>query len=279
MKKLGIILLLSIWLQPANGQVLETITAKEILPKVSATAQNDFASDAYLTLTLFYRLEYQGMTLKMRTDDGTATGWLYRYYSASLDSSVFIVGAKVPILGEQAVILDLDTISGNLPVEIGTAELTEPWVDSDEALEGSKNGGAETFLQNHPDTQIGVSFVLNNPIQNQYIPQGQYWLLKYMASSDTLTCMVHAASGQPFTCLEGNEPRISSLPPKLARVAVPYTYQVVAFGDPTPRYSLTQQPSGMTINENHRHDRMDADGAARRDTGRYRRCVKCVWKR
>ncbi|MBN1447543.1 MAG: putative Ig domain-containing protein, partial [Bacteroidetes bacterium] len=147
----------------------------------------------------------------------------------------------------QALKLDLDTVSQYIPVTLGTAQLTEPWVDSDAALQGSKDGGADTFLQSHPETRVALAFTINNPVQNRFIPQGEYWLFRYQADVDTMTCMVDASSGSPFVCIAGNNPTILTNPPTTARIGVAYVYTVNAFGNPLPEYRLTTAPAGMTI--------------------------------
>jgi hypothetical protein len=248
MKRL-IILSLLLLLSPSGlqAQLLESITAKEILPTVNAKAQTEFASDAMLTNVVFFRTEFQGIALEMDITDGTATGWLYRFHSPALDSSMYYIGARVVMLGDQAVRLPLDTISQYLPVVPVNTGLVEPWVDSDAALQGSKDGGAETFLQNNPDARIPFAFVINNPVANRYIPQGSYWFFRYTADNDTLTCMVHAATALPFRCFAGNAPTILTLPKTSARIGLLYTYDVLAFGEPAPEYSLETAPAGMTI--------------------------------
>ena len=230
-----------------QAQLLEKITVKEILPVVTGKAHSDFATDAVLTNTMFFGFSYQGVALEMDLADAKATGWLYRYYSPNLDSSMFFIGVKIPIVGVQALKLPLDTITQYFPVTIGTTQLIEPWVDSDAALQGSRNGGAETFLQSNPDATVSLAFTINNPIANRYLPQGQYWFFRYIAAADTLTCLVHANTGLPFRCFSGNAPTILSLPPTSARVGALYTYSVTAFGDPSPTYALDTAPAGMTI--------------------------------
>ncbi|MDT8325408.1 MAG: Ig domain-containing protein, partial [Bacteroidota bacterium] len=231
----------------AQAQVLEKVTVKEILPTVTGKAHSDFATDAVLTHTMFFGLSYQGISLEMDLASGRATGWLYRYYSPGLDSSTFFIGVKIAILGVQAVRLPVDTVTQYFPVSIGSTQLIEPWVDSDEALQGSKDGGAGTWLQNNPGASVALAFTINNPVANQYIPQGQYWSFRFIAPADTLTCMVHASTGLAFRCFAGNAPTILTLPPTSARVGAPYSYTVNAFGDPAPLYRLETAPAGMTI--------------------------------
>ena len=250
MKRLICFLLFVLALPLASqAQVLENITVKEILPTVNGAARTNFAADAVLTNTMFFGLEYQGIGLEMDIQSGKATGWLYRYYSESLDSSVMFVGVKVPLIGAQTVKLPLDTITQYFPVTIGTTALTEPWVDSDAALQGSKDGGADPFIQSHPETRVALAFTINNPVQNRYIPQGKYWLFRFQADTDTMTCMVDAPTGLPFRCIAGNSPSILTNPPSTARVDVAYVYNVNAFGNPLPRYRLNTAPSGMTIDD------------------------------
>ncbi len=231
----------------AQAQVLEKVTVKEILPTVTGKAHADFATDAVLTNTMFFALSYQGVTLEMDLGNAKATGWLYRYYSPSRDSSTFFVGVKVVLLGVQTLQLPIDTVTQYFPVTIGKTQLTEPWVDSDEGLQGSKDGGAESWLQGNPDAIVSLAFTINNPVANQYLPQGQYWFFRYIASTDTLTCLVDASTGLPFRCFAGNAPIILTIPPTSARVGTLYSYRVNAFGDPAPTYALQSAPAGMTI--------------------------------
>ncbi|MCB2205424.1 putative Ig domain-containing protein [bacterium] len=230
-----------------QAQILEKVTVKEILPTVHSRAQSDFAADAVLTNTLFFGFSYQGVSLELDLSNGKATGWLYRFYSPTLDSASFFIGVKVAIIGTQAVRLPVDTVTQYFPVSIGSTKLTEPWVDSDDALQGSKDGGAESWLQSNPDATLALCFTINNPVANKYFPQGQYYFFRYTASTDTLTCMVHASSGQPFRCFSGNAPTILTIPPTTARIGVAYSYTVNAFGDPAPSYRLETAPAGMTI--------------------------------
>jgi hypothetical protein len=247
MKRLMLLLSIAVLALPLRAQLLENVTVKELLPTVMAKAQTEFASDAVLTNALFFGFEYQGVKFELDLDNGKATGWLYRLYSTAMDSSVYYIGARVPLLGNQAVKLPLDTITRYFPVALGIAQMTEPWVDSDAALQGSKDGGAATFLQNNPDATVPLAFVINNPVQNRYIPQGQYWFFRYTASADTLTCLVDASTGLPFRCISGNAPTITSIPQNTARVGQLYTYIVQAYGEPAPVYALGTAPAGMTI--------------------------------
>lgn len=250
-----ILLLLSIvmFTTPLQAQLFEKVTVKEILPTVITRAQTEFASDVVLTNALFFGFEYQGIKLELDLTSGKATGWLYRVYSPSLDSAAYYVGARIPLIGTQAVKLPVDTITQYFPVSLGEAQMIEPWSDSDAALQGSKDGGAATFLQSNPDATVPFAFVINNPLQNRYIPQGQYWFFRFTASSDTLTCLVHADSGLPFRCITGNAPTITSLPKTTARVGQPYSYEVQAFGEPAPVFSLSTFPTGMTIDASSGH--------------------------
>ena len=120
----------------AQAQVLEKVTVKEILPTVTGKAHADFAADAVLTNTMFFALSNQGVALEMDLEEAKATGWLYRYYSPSMDSSTFFIGVKVVLLGVQTLQLPIDTVTQYFPVTIGKTQLTEPWVDSEEGLQG-----------------------------------------------------------------------------------------------------------------------------------------------
>jgi hypothetical protein len=253
MRRLLLLLSIVMFITPLHAQLFEKVTVKEILPTVIGRAQSEFASDVVLTNALFFGFEYQGIRLELDLTSGKATGWLYRVYSPSLDSAAYYVGARIPLIGTQAVKLPVDTITQYFPVALGEAQMIEPWADSDVALQGSKDGGAETFIQSNPDVTVPFAFVINNPVQNRYIPQGQYWFFRFTASSDTLTCLVHADSGLPFRCITGNAPTITSLPKTAARIGQPYSYEVQAFGEPAPVFSLSISPTGMTIDATSGH--------------------------
>ncbi len=248
MKQLLYILIFFILSLPTQAQFLEEITVKEPLSVVQSRAQSDFAQDAILTHAMFYGVEYQGIKLEMNIDNGKANGWVYRFYSASQDASAWFVGVKVTILGFQGVKLALDTLSNNMPISLGTTVLVEPWVDSPAALQGSKDGGAATFITQHSDARVLLALIMNNPVQNSFVPMGQYWLMRYGSSTDTLNCLVHAESGLAYRCLGGNSPQITSLPRTTGRVGEPYLYTVTAWGTPAPTFALTTSPAGMTIN-------------------------------
>ena len=247
MRTLLLLLSIIIFSAPLHAQLLEKVTVKEILPTVMGKAQAEFSSDAVLTNALFFGFEFQGVRFELDLADGKATGWLYRVYSPGLDSAAYYIGARVPLLGTQAVKLPLDTITRYFPVSPGEAQMIEPWADSDAALQGARDGGAETFLQANPDAKVPIAFVINNPVHNRYIPQGQYWFFRFAAASDTITCLVHATSGLPFRCISGNAAVITSLPKTSARVGQPYTYEVQAFGEPAPIFRLDTAPAGMSI--------------------------------
>jgi hypothetical protein len=232
---------------PLRAQVLQPITAKEVLGTVTSKAQSDFASDAVLTNIFFTAFQYGGVGLSMDKATGKATGWLYRYFSPSLFAYSVFAGVKVPIFGAQAAQLPLDTVSQSLPDILDAVELAEPYIDSDAALAGSLAGGADAFLQAHPTAEVQFSLILDSPLQNAWVPQGKYWMFRYADAADTLTCLVHAESGQAYICHDGKSPKITSLPRTTARVGELYTYQVVAFGDPLPTYTLTVAPAGMII--------------------------------
>jgi len=247
MKLLLFCLLLIAFIAPAQAQFLEQITVQEPLSMVKSRAQTDFAPDAVLTHAMFYGVDYQSIRLEMDIATGKANGWVYRFYSPAQDASSWFIGVKVTILGIQAIKFDLDTLTNNIPISLGTTPLGDTWVDSDAALQGSKDGGADAFIQQHPETRVLLALVMNNPVQNAYVPMGQYWLMRYGANTDTLNCLVHAETGLPFRCLGGNAPQITSLPHTTARVGDLYQYTVTAWGTPPPAYALTTSPAGMTI--------------------------------
>jgi hypothetical protein len=247
MKALLCILLFTLCLSTAQAQLLEQIRAKEALSYVVDKARTDFAADAQLTHALFYGVEYQGVRLELDITTGKANGWVYRFYSTGLDVAQWFIGVKVPIIGYQAFQFNLDTLAVTVPVTFGGAALDNEWVDSDQALQGSKDGGADMFLQQHADARVLLALVLNNTLQNNFIPTGKYWLLRYGSAADTLNCLVHAQTGLAYRCIGGNAPQITSLPRTTARVGELYLYTVTAWGAPAPTFALTTSPSGMTI--------------------------------
>lgn len=233
----------------ASAQVLTPITAREPLARVTSQAKNDLGGDAVVTNVLFARLEYQSVALSIDLATGKATGWVYRAYAPSRDSSLMYVAVSLPLLGLQVVAVPVDTISQLIPGNVSTIGLIEPWIDSPAAIAGSKSGGAEAFLTAHPDARLALAAVVNNPVANPLIPLGEYWILRYVATADTLTCLVFADSGTPLRCVSNNAPVFVSIPVTLARAGETYTYDVDAVGTPPPLYTLVTAPTGMSIDE------------------------------
>jgi hypothetical protein len=230
-----------------DAQLLQSITAKEGLPAAEAKAKSVMGQDAYATNVLFLGVQYQGVSLGMDLATGKATGWLYRYYTPSADSVQWFVAVKPVIGGMQAFAVPLDTISQALPFNLVSTGITDSWVDSPDALTGSKNGGAATYLAAHGDARIALSVLVNNPAANPVLPFGEYWMFVYTATGDTLTCLVYADSGDPLRCGSSNAPKITSIPKSIARVGEAYAYDVDARGVPAPHFSLVKSPAGMSI--------------------------------
>ncbi|MBL0175093.1 MAG: putative Ig domain-containing protein [Ignavibacteria bacterium] len=229
------------------AQPLQPITPKEALPAADAKAKSVMGGSAYATNVLFLGVEYQGVSLSMDLATGKATGWLFRYYLPSADSVQYFVAVSLPIVGVQAFAVPLDTITRALPFNVVSTALTDPWVDSPEALAGSKNGGAQTYLAAHGDARISLAVLVNNPVANPVLPFGEYWMFVYTATGDTLTCLVYADTGDPLRCGSSNAPKITSAPRSTARVGELYSYDADARGEPAPHFMLVKGPSGMTI--------------------------------
>ncbi len=180
----------------AQAQLFTSITAKELLPQVTAQAQEDLANDAQLINVLFAGITTTTVSLEMDINSGKATGWVYRYYSPSLDSGYLLVGMK--------------TIAGPMifPPPTGTMPpvpfdekvvLSDPWVDSPAALNGAKTGGADFFTA-HPSAKVLLAALFENPFETPIAPAGKFWFFRFGDDSDTLTCFVNAETGVSFTC-------------------------------------------------------------------------------
>jgi hypothetical protein len=240
-------MLLAALASSAGAQLLTPITAAEYLGDVEAKAKTELALDAYTTNILFAAVAYQGVGITMDTATGKATGWLYRCYAPSLDSAYYLVAVK-PVIGNVMIVpVQTDTISTLLPFNVGTTGLIDPWVDSPDALAGSKSGGADAFLRNNAGAKISLAVLVNNPVANPIIPLGQYWVFRYTAPADTMLCLVRGETGEPLRCGSVNAPKITSAPVLTAKVGVPYAYDAEAAGTPAPDWSLTQAPAGMTV--------------------------------
>ncbi len=231
----------------AQTPVFQPVTAREILPSIQNTVLTDFAADAHLTAAMFVGISYQGVSMQMDLQNGKATGWVYRWYSPQRDTSVYYFGFKLPIIGVQSMKFSVDTLSQSLPIGVLVNPVVEPWTDSPQALDGSKNGGASDFFQKNPNANVLLAAVFNNPAPAGLIPQGTYWLFRYGGTSDTLTCVVDAGSALPVTCLSNHAPKITSAPRTTAFVNDQYSYTVTATGIPEPTYSFTTKPDGMSI--------------------------------
>ncbi len=240
---LGLTLVLSIATQ---AQVLDMVSAKEIMPQVLAKAKSELDTGVFVTHIVFAGISYQGVTLRMDTATGKATGWLYRYYSPGSDSARFYIGVKIPIVGVQVISMSVDSLRQLIPVSVMSTELIEPWVDSPQAFSGSKSGGASSFFQSHADAKINLAVLVNSPAAQGLFPQGLYWFFQYISLTDTLNCFVHGETGQPFRCVSSNAPRITSVAITTARVGQAYSYTVKANGN-SITFSLVKNPSGMTI--------------------------------
>ncbi|MDH7514332.1 MAG: Ig domain-containing protein, partial [Bacteroidota bacterium] len=234
-------------MHPISAQLLQNITARELLPQVEAKAKNDLGNDAFPTNVLFAAVDYQGIGIRMDLSSGKATGWVYRWYAPSIDSAELLLAVKPLVGGPFILPLGTDTISRSLPFNVGTTPLIEPWVDSPEALDGSKSGGGASFIQRHPDARMALAVLLRNPAPTPNLPIGEYWLFMYTAADDTLTCLVYADSGDPLRCLSNKAPVITTLPRTIATVGELYTYDVDARGEPNPVFVLERSPSGMMI--------------------------------
>jgi hypothetical protein len=232
---------------PLSAQLLKPITARDLFPDVAARARSELALDAVPTNILFAGIKYQNVGLTMDTSSGKATGWLYRYYSPSLDSMIYYLAVK-PAIGDPIVAkLQMDTITSLLPFNVGTTPLIEPWADSPDALAGSMSGGADAFYQTNPGASVLIAVLLNNPAANPNMPLGEFWMFVHAASADTMTCLIWGDSGIPLRCGSKNSPKIASVPILLARVGEAYSYDVDALGNPAPVYEIESGPSGMTI--------------------------------
>lgn len=178
---------------------LVPIPAAEAVPAATTRAQAALGSDAHLSNVIFAPVTTSGITVSFDMTTGKATGWLYRFTSPSRDSSIFLVAAKVPLLGLQVI----DPPAGTaipLPPLPGVLDFSPPWVDSSEMLAGAKAGAAGAFLQAHPAARVDFILGLNNPVENPLVPAGKYWLIRFTDDIDTLTCAIDAATGQSVRC-------------------------------------------------------------------------------
>ncbi len=181
-----------------QAQLVQPMLAKEPVADVVRKAQTEFASDAFLTGIIFYRLKIQSMETSLDPATGKATGWIYTCYSPSRDSLVIYFAFKV--LNKLTVIpspvgVSIPGLGGqNLP------ELKEPYVDSDVALQSALNGGGGTFLQQHSDGRVSEAFAYFNPVPTPVVPRGTVWMLRFKSASDSLSCLINGVTGQAIRC-------------------------------------------------------------------------------
>jgi hypothetical protein len=181
----------------AQAQLTTPVAAKELLQGATDNAKSTLADDVILVNVIFGRVTVSGISFEMDLDDGKATGWIYRYYSPSLDETLFLVGLKT-ILGTTFVEAPAGSIPP-LPFE-KDAELKETWIDSPAALTAMKAGDAGTYLTNNPTAEILTAVALFNPFETPIAPLGKFWVMQFGSEGDTLTCGVYAEDGAPYDC-------------------------------------------------------------------------------
>ncbi|GEM_PF-4953087 len=182
----------------SRAQLVQSMLAKEAVVDVVQKARSEFASDAYVSGIIFYQLKIQSVETSLDPATGKATGWIYTCYSPSRDSLLVYfafkvfntrtiipspVGASVPGLGGRIV-----------------AELKEPYVDSDIALQAAVNGGGGSFLRQHSDGRVSETFAYYNPIPTRVIPKGAVWIVRFKATGDSLACIINGITGQAIRC-------------------------------------------------------------------------------
>jgi hypothetical protein len=87
-----------------------------------------------------------------------------------------------------------------VPPVAGNAELAEPWCESVPAILSAKSGGANAFIQSHPDAIISRALALDNPSAAAGLPQGKLWIFWFSDLGDTIRCVVDAVTGQSIAC-------------------------------------------------------------------------------
>ena len=194
-----IVLMFLLGSAPTAQAQLTPLTAKEGYAAAFAKAQTEFAADVYLANIFYAPVVYNSIQVTLDMNTGQATGWLYRFYSPSKDSSTLYIAVKVIILGVQAVQPPVGT-SIPLPPLPGVLQFVEPWVDSPAAIAGAKNGGGGTFLAAHPAAIIDLVITINSPVDNPLAPKGKYWLIRFAEGTDNLTCAVDAETGVSVNC-------------------------------------------------------------------------------
>lgn len=186
---------------------LEPILAREALSAAITRAKTDLKPDAQLRGVIFVGINYQGVELKMDSQTGKASGWVYFFHSASLDSNnnLFLVALKIPFLGLQLTPIPESSLP-SLPGGIQLGDLNDPWVNSDVALSGARNGGANAFFQAHSDATIALAAI--GAVSGQ-----PFWSFQFDSQKDLarLTCIVDGITGASITCT--NLVSVEEIPP------------------------------------------------------------------
>ena len=183
---------------------LQPLSAREGFAPALTKAQSEFASDVYLANIFFAQIEYNSVKVTLDMSTGQATGWLYRFYSPSKDSSVLYVAVKIILLGVQAVQPPTGTTIP-IPALPGVLQFVDPWVDSPTALAAAKGGGGAVFLAAHPDAAVDLVIGINSPVDNPLVPKGKYWLIRFASGADNLTCAINAETGISVNCGQLND--------------------------------------------------------------------------
>jgi hypothetical protein len=199
MKIMAISLLIAVCLaQHGAAQPVTPLQAKELLPKALVKARTTFASDAYLAGVIFTPFTYRGQTASLGVTVCRATAWIYRMYSPSLARDYHLVAMK-GTMGD-TVLPTQGIVTVPSPPVAGNTELAEPWCESVPAILSAESGGANAFIQSHPDAIISRAFALDNPSAAAGLPQGKLWIFWFAAQADTIRCVVDAATGQSIAC-------------------------------------------------------------------------------
>jgi hypothetical protein len=191
--------ILFIALLPAGMDAqLNPISARELVSNVISRAKTDLASDAYLQSVLFAGGTQQGITLSFDLTSGKANAWIYAIYSPSRDSVLYYAGVNVPLFGYQVIAAPSGATIPTLP--FGHGELSEPFIDSPAALQAAKGGGADAFLQSHPNAKMEIAAALRLMDDLPTLPAGKYWLFRFVDGSAAYFCYVSAETGSPVQC-------------------------------------------------------------------------------
>ncbi len=180
----------------AQAQTMD-MAAKDPINEVFAQVQSEYSSDAFLANVMFLEMNNGLINMLMDISTGRTSGWVYPFYSPSKDSLVMAMVFDMPVLGRQILVVEGEgqvSLNGDVP-----QELTEPWLDSPDAMTAAHTAGVDDFVQRNPDAAVKFAVCGYTAATQGGVP-GNYWIFQISSASDTMVCVIDAVTGASVLC-------------------------------------------------------------------------------